>query len=176
MGRLILTSKKGYTNEDAVGNVINYLYRAATKEDPTEKILCFGGLGVSQEPDSMVAQITYVQMACRSPSTIGTRTFHEIFTFTPEEAELFRNRYDLLSRFTMESAYVYYSMGHQIAYAVHYGKVFGLHIHFAGNAVSFYDGSKWYNNEMKLKLMEREQYMNQILEHYMAESGKEIIL
>ena len=64
----------------------------------------------------------------------------------------------------MECSQIYYQMGHQAVFAVHWEQEKHCHIHFAVNSINFRNGRKWHTTLAEIK--QREGDFNEILCKY----------
>ena len=64
----------------------------------------------------------------------------------------------------MECCQVYFQIGHQAVFAVHWESEKRCHIHFAVNTINFQDGRKWHSSFPEIK--QREAIFNEILRKY----------
>ena len=72
----------------------------------------------------------------------------------------------------MECVGNFYSVGHQVVFAVHHtenecGVYKGVHIHFAVNKINFQTGNKWHTNNKES--YKREANFNLIIRSFMKE-------
>lgn len=176
MAILKACSKKRYTNDDAVERVVNYVLNGSGGDGCRDKVLLYDGLGLcTVDREHIIATFKSVQSKLRYSSTIGTRVYHEILTFTREEGSAL----SIMGRETMqmvaqECARIYYSMGHQVLYVVCRSYDNSVKIHFVVNTVNFTNGSKWYNNQSTVA--GREKWMNQILQKYLKTIANTIFM
>lgn len=153
MAMLITMNKGNYTNGDAVGNVVRYITRTRAMEDREKELIAWGGLGIStyQNPALAIEQFCRLQKIYRI-ETRGSRIFHEVLGITKEEFAKLGCDYGRVYQAAMECAQYYYSMGHQVVFAIHDAKDGcleknkGLHIHFVVNTINFMTGNKWHSN------------------------------
>lgn len=166
MGQLKACSKKYYNNEDAIENVVYYTLNTVREEDPTERTIFSSGLGVcSEDIQRAISEFKSIQRNCRYPSAIGTKIYHEYFTLSKDEGDVFYKEQESLFMFAAECASIFYNSGHQVIYIVRYGQVSGYQIHFLVNTVNYNTYLKWYRNTTTPH--EREELMNQMLQKYL---------
>lgn len=158
--------KKNYTNLDAVNNLIRYVTRTRENEDRAGDLIAFGAVGAdySHSVDDMIQQFLYVQNVNGINSRGGRRMYHEVFNLLDWEAERLANSPEWLWNVGMECSRIYYQMGHQAVFGVHWEPEKRCHIHFAVNTINFTDGRKWHTSMPEIK--EREAVFNEILRRY----------
>lgn len=150
MGR----EKGSYTNADAVENVIRYITRTRPEEDRANELIAWSGMGVGcyASPELVIEQFRTVQEVYGKETNGGRKIYHEILGFQEAEFERMWRDYNLVYQIAVECAKRYYSMGHQVVFAIHHalrdrqiGNK-GVHIHFAVNTVNFMTGKKWHTS------------------------------
>lgn len=90
--------------------------------------------------------------------------YHEVLNLKDCELERLGNDPEILWKVGMECCQVYYRMGHQAVFAVHWEPEKRCHIHFAVNSINFVDGRKWHSSLPEIK--QREAIFNEILRKY----------
>ncbi|MDE7019371.1 MAG: relaxase/mobilization nuclease domain-containing protein [Lachnospiraceae bacterium] len=157
---------KNYSNPDAVENLIRYVTRTREKESRGNDLLAYGAVGTDyfHSSDVMVRQFEYVQNVYGIKSRHGRRMYHEVLNLKDWEAERLDCALEWLWRVGMECCKVYYMMGHQAVFAVHWEAEKRCHIHFAVNSINFRDGRKWHSSLAEIK--QREMVFNDILRKY----------
>lgn len=147
MGVLKRMRSGEYSNSEAVSNVVHYILWDRSSEQDTSRLVSIGGCGVAyyDSPEMCILQMERVQYAYGITSRGGKRLLHEIYELTPQESALLMNDRKRLMELSFQMANYYYGQGHQVLYAVHEGNG-GYHIHFAVNAVNFWNGHKWRDN------------------------------
>ena len=90
--------------------------------------------------------------------------YHEVFNLWDWEAERLDSAEEWLWRVGMECCEVYYMMGHQAVFAVHWDPEKRCHIHFAVNTINFRDGRKWHSSMAEIE--QRGKIFNDILRKY----------
>lgn len=147
--------KKGnYMNENAVENVIRYITRTRKNEDRADELITWGGMGVGcyASPELVIEQFRAVQKVYGKNTDGGRRIYHETLGFREEEFERMWRDYGLVYQIAVECAKRYYSVGHQVVFAIHHAPKDGIvgnkgvHIHFVVNTVNFMTGKKWHTN------------------------------
>lgn len=162
-----------YVNKDAIENVIRYITRTRKNEDRGHELIDWGGMGVGcyASPELVIEQFHYVQNAYGKAD--GRKVYHEVLGFTEEEFDRMWRDYGLVYRIAMENASKYYSMGHQVVFAIHHApkdngsRNSGVHIHFVVNTVNFMNGKKWHTSFRQK--YSREQGFNQNMRDVIAE-------
>ena len=107
------------------------------------------GVGCYASPELAIEQFRAVQEVYGKKADGGRRIYHEVLGFTDEEFEQMWRDYGLVYQIAVECAKKYYSIGHQVVFAIHHaphnnhGRNSGVHIHFAVNTVNFMNGRKW---------------------------------
>lgn len=154
MAMLVVMGRErgSYTNEDAVENVIRYITRTRKNEDRADELIAWGAMGAAcyDTPELVIEQFRYVQ-GVYGMRERGRRIYHEVLGFREEEFERMWRDYGLVYQVAVECAEKYYSMGHQVVFAIHHapkdgeGVNKGIHIHFAVNTVNFLNGKKWHS-------------------------------
>lgn len=157
--------KKGsYINEDAVENVIRYITRTRKSEDREDELIAWGGMGVGcyGSPELVIEQFRAVQRAYGKETNSGRKIYHEVLGFMEDEFERMWRDYGLVYQIAEECAGRYYSMGHQVIFAIHHAPKDGqagnkgVHIHFVINAVNFMTGRKWHTSFRQSYTRERD--------------------
>lgn len=174
MAMLMMMRQGNYTNRDAVENVIRYITRTRRNEDRRNELIAWGGYGVGcyATPELIIEQFECVQNVYGMGIRGGRRMFHETLNIRKEEFEWLERDYGTIYRIAMKCAEYYYSVGHQVVFAVHYtenewGVNKGVHIHFAVNSVNFQTGNKWHTN--RRESYKREENFNLIIRSFMKE-------
>lgn len=152
-----------YSNSNAVGNLIRYITRTRENEDREKDLIAFGAVGACYyfHPDDIIKQFLFVQNGYAINSRGGKRMYHEVFNlYDCEAAEL---NYDRMQLFWlgMKCSQIYFKMGFQTVFAVHWEEGKHYHIHFAVNSINFTNGRKWHTSLEEIK--QREDIFNQIL-------------
>lgn len=154
MAMLMMMRYGNYTNDDAVEKVIRYITRTRKNEDRSNELIAWGGMGVGcyATPELVIEQFRRVQDTYGMNVKGGRRIFHETLGIRDEEFERMWRDYNLVYQIAMKCAEQYYSMGHQVVFAVHHapkdnrGGNKGVHIHFVVNTVNFITGRRWHTN------------------------------
>lgn len=136
--------RSNYSNPDAVRNLIRYITRTRENESRAQDLLAYGAVGAGYylHPDDIIQQFLYVQNAHGINSRGGKRMHHEVFNLYDSEAmELGNDPYQLWL-VGMKCCEVYYRMGFQAVFAVHWQQDKRYHFHFAINNISFVNGLK----------------------------------
>ena len=157
---------KNYSNEDAVENLLHYITRTRKNEWRKGDLINYGAVGADyfHSVDDMIQQFRYIQHIHGINTRRGRRMYHEVFNLKDCELERLAYAHDILWQVGMECCQVYYQMGHQAAFAVHWELEKRCHIHFAVNSISFMTGLKWHTSRPEIK--EREGIFNEILRKY----------
>lgn len=166
MGLLIMADKGTYKNINAVGNVIHYITRTRINETRRNELFGFGAMGVTtyMSPEEMIRQFCYVQNLYCINQRGGRRVYHEFYLLDEKEINCFGNNLEYLHRFAMDCCRVYFSLGFQVVYSIHYDYEKKMHIHFCVNTINYRNGKKWHDN--KASLEERNKYFIQLGEKY----------
>jgi uncharacterized surface anchored protein len=125
-----------YKNWDALGKVLNYMYRTGgdTENDLIES--CRGGYGVNMESvHSIESDMRLVKKVYEKEN--GRQLRHFSVNLSEEETESVGD----LNQLAMEIC-EYYSEAYQIVYAGH-SKDRCVHFHMCMNSVSYIDGKKY---------------------------------
>ncbi len=150
---MMMGRKKGsYMNADAVENVIRYITRTRQNEDRADELIAWSGMGVGcyASPELVIDQFHAVQDVYGIKAKGGRRIYHEVLGFREEEFERMWRNYGLIYQIAVECAKKYYSMGHQVVFAIHHAPKDGqmgnkgVHIHFVVNTINFMTGKKWH--------------------------------
>ena len=163
---------KNYSNEDAVENLLHYITRTRKNEWRKDDLINYGAAGADyfHSVDDMIQQFCYIQHIHGINTRHGRRMYHEVFSLKDCELERLAYAHDILWQVGMECCQVYYQMGHQAAFAVHWEPEKRCHIHFAVNSISFMTGLKWHTSRPEIK--EREGIFNEILrKHQIMATG-----
>lgn len=155
-----------YSNINAVENLIRYVTRTRNNEKRAKDLIVYGGAGVGYylSPEEMIRQFLYVQKANKIDLRNGRRAYHEIFCISDDEARSLHMSREELWNFGMECCQVFYMMGFQVVFAVHWEKEKRLHIHFVVNSINYRDGHKFHTNFAEKE--QREEIFNQILQNH----------
>ncbi len=156
--------KKGnYTNDDAVENLIRYVTRTRENESRGGDLIAYGAVGAGYylSPENIIRQFLYVQKANKIDIRKGRRMYHEVFNLCDCEVEPFYMGWEQLWHVGMDCCRIYYQMGFQAVFAIHWEQGKRYHFHFAINSISFLDGRKWHTSIPEIK--QREMIFNQIL-------------
>lgn len=159
-----LYKSNNYTNKEAVKNLIRYITRTRSNENRAGDLVCYGaaGAGYYYSPEDIIQQFLYVQHGYKIESRKGKRMYHEVFNFLDYEVSLFRGDWLQLWIIGMRCCQVYYQIGFQSVFALHYEPGKRFHYHFAVNSINFLDGRKWHTTFEEVR--QRESIFNQILD------------
>lgn len=152
-----------YSNLDAVNNVLRYITRTRHDEDRANELLRYGAAGVAYylTIDDIIQQFLFVQNTFRINQRGGRRMYHEVYNLLDEEVEKLNYNPQELWLLGMECSQVYYQMGFQVVFAIHWDNGKHYHLHFAVNSISYITGHKWHTTIPETK--QRETIFNQIL-------------
>lgn len=152
-----------YTNKNAVNNLIRYITRTRANEDRTGDLVCYGaaGAGYYCSPEDIIRQFLYVQHVYGIERKKGRRMYHEVFNLLDCEISPFYGDCMPLWIVGMKCCQVYYQMGFQAVFALHYEPGKRFHYHFAVNSINFLNGRKWHTSLEEIG--QREWIFNQIL-------------
>ncbi len=155
--------RANYSNAKAVENVIRYITRSRINETRRQDLISYGGLGINcfGRPEEIINQFLYVQHVYNIEARKGRRLYHEVFLLSDEEYCRLCQDMDQVNALAIELCNVYYQMGHQVVYAIHYEENKHLHIHFVFNSINVVTGKKWH--EYKHDVARRERLFNEIL-------------
>ena len=155
-----------YSNPDAVENLIRYATRRRKDEERGKDLITYGAVGTDyfHSSDVMIQQFEYVQKVYGINSRCGRRMYHEVFNLMDWEVERLDSASEWLWRVGMECCEVYYLMGHQAVFAVHWEQEKRCHIHFVVNTINFENGRKWHSSKLEIK--QRGVIFNEILRKY----------
>lgn len=155
--------RSNYSNPDAVRNLIRYITRTRENETRAQDLLTYGavGAGCYLHPDEIIQQFLYVQNAHGINRRGGCRMYHEVFNL--HDSEAMELRYDPVQfwQVGMKCCQIYYRMGFQTAFAVHWEPNKHYHFHFAVNSISFIDGHKW-RTSLSLKELDQRERISQL--------------
>lgn len=162
-GSFIHYKRNNYSNPDAVENLIHYITRTRVNEDRAQDLLAYGaaGAGYYLHPDDMIQQFLYVQNIYGINRRGGKRMYHEVFNLYDCEAIELNCDPIQLGQVGMECCQIYFQMGFQAVFAVHWEAGKRYHFHFAVNSINFIDGRKWHTSIPEIQ--QREKIFNQIL-------------
>ncbi len=168
---------RNYSNKDAVEKVLRYITRTREGEDREENLINYGAAGADyfHSVDNMIQQFCYVQHVYGINSRGGRRMYHEVLNLKDCELERLGRDPKMLWQVGMECCQVYFQMGHQAVFAVHWEPEKRCHIHFAVNTINFQNGRKWHTALPEIK--QREGIFNEILCKYqiMATGAIEVL-
>ena len=185
MGYLKITEKNkkcpffdNYSTKQEVEWLIKYITRTKENGNAEDLMMC-GAFGVPYgvDSDQIIKIFLTEQYFFNGEGDIGPRLFHEIFWLTEEETQIIMQsiKWEYLIYYLAEhAAYVYFSKGFQVVYAVHLkgrGDKQKLHIHFAVNTVNFFTGHKFHTGINKDQDA-REYAMNMELYNVIIESNR----
>lgn len=159
--------KKGnYTNEDAVEKVLHYVTRTRENEERGSDLINYGAVGADyfHSVDNMIQQFCYVQHIYGIDSRGGRRMYHEVLNLEDGEVERLGRNPDVLWQVGMECCQIYFQMGHQAVFAVHWEPEKRCHIHFVVNTINFQNGMKWHTSISEIRL--RGDLFNEILRRH----------
>lgn len=162
-GNNIRYKNRNYSNEDAVENLLHYVTRTRENEDRKDDLINYGAVGADyiHSVDDMIQQFRYIQYIHGINTRCGRRMYHEVFNLKDCELERLAYAPEILWQIGMECCQVYYQMGHQAVFGVHWEPEKRCHIHFAVNSINFIDGRKWHTSMPEIK--GREAVFNEIL-------------
>lgn len=167
--------KRGnYTNDDAVENLIRYITRTRENEGRGGDLIAYGaaGAGFCLQPDDIIRQFLYVQRANKIDTRKGRRMYHEVFNLCDCEVWPFYMGWEQFWHVGMDCCRIYYQMGFQAVFAIHWEPGKHYHFHFAVNSISFMDGRKWHTSLAEIK--QREIVFNQILVNRQRIASREV--
>lgn len=158
--------KRNYSNPDAVEKLIRYVTRTRENEYRENDLITYGAVGADyfHSSDAMIQQFEYVQNVYGINYRGGRRMYHEVLNLLDWEAERLDSASEWLWRVGMECCEVYFKMGHQAVFAVHWDPEKRCHIHFAVNTINFMDGRKWHSSMAEIE--QRGMIFNHILHKY----------
>lgn len=155
--------KDNFSNQKAVENLIRYVTRTRKDEMPGREWVLYDAVGAINvaSVDDIIQQFLFVQHAYGIEKRGGRRMYHEVFNLMDEEVAELGFSLQRFWQLGMGCAQIYYGMGFQVVFAVHweYGKHF--HIHFAVNGISYINGHKWHTSLNEIH--QREELFNRIL-------------
>lgn len=137
---IIVMKTGGYKNEDAIDNLIHYMY--------SSHYFCRGDayMVFNSSPDYIIQGFKMIQEHFRE--TDKKRVQHIIIGFSKiEEIK------EGMAWCIAESAITYIGNRFQCCYAIHHGSKDDpdyIHIHLAINPVSWLDGNRYYENDQNL--------------------------
>lgn len=163
-----------YTNIDAVENMIHYVTRSRTNEQRAGDLIGYGAVGVGYylTPDDMIRQFLYVQNIYGIGRRRGKRMHHETFNLCDQDVLDLQLTPEELCEIGRECSQVFYRMGYQVVFAVHWEAEKGFHIHFAVNSISSINGHKFRTNQEERE--KRTVIYNQILQNHRFRTGGSI--
>lgn len=140
--------KRNYTNEDAVENLIRYVTRTRVDEDRAGDLITYGAVGADyfHSVENIIQQFQYVQKKYGIDYREGRRMHHEVFNLNDIEAERINFDLEQFWQIGLECSQIYYHMGHQVVFGVHWEEGKRYHIHFAVNSINFINGRKWHTS------------------------------
>lgn len=161
-----------FNNVDAVENLIHYVTRTRENEDRAGDLITCGaaGAGYYQTAEDMIQQFKYVQNTYRINSRKGRRMYHEVLNLLDIEAAWLNYDPFWFWKVGIECCQVYFQLGFQAVFAVHYEESKHYHFHFAVNSISYVDGRKWHTSFLEKN--ERESIFNGILNMNQVMAGR----
>ncbi len=179
MAMLMMMKRGNYENSDAIEKVIRYVTRTRVNENRADELISWGGRGAGcyATPELVIEQFHYIQSTYGIQARGGRRLFHETFNITAEEFDQLNRDYGIVCRIAAECAEFYFSLGHQVVFAVHYSENRrtvnkGLHIHFVINAINYRTGKKWHTHFNES--FRRERDFNMIMRKFMQQDELEL--
>lgn len=165
-GNNIYYKDQNYSNEDAVENLLHYITRTRENEDRKDDLINYGAVGADyfHSVDDMIQQFRYIQHIHGINTRRGRRMYHEVLNLKDCELKRLGRNPEMLWQVGMECCQVYYQMGHQAVFAVHWEPKKRCHVHFAVNTINFLSGRKWHTTLPEIK--QREGIFNEILRRY----------
>ncbi len=165
-GNQVHYKNQNYSNTDAVANLLHYVTRTRENEDRGNDLISYGAAGADyfHSVDFMVQQFCYVQYIHGINTRRGRRMYHEVLNLMDCEYERLDRDPQRLWWVGMECCQIYYQMGHQVVFAVHWEPEKRCHIHFAVNSINFITGLKWHTKLPEIK--EREGIFNEVLRRH----------
>lgn len=164
---------RNYTNPKAVEYLIRYITRTRYNEGRGGDLVTSGAVGAVNylSVGDTIRQFLYVQNAYGINSRKGRRMYHEVFNLRSDETNPLENYPGHFWEIGMECCQVYYRMGFQSVFALHWEEGGRYHFHFAVNSINYMDGHKWHTSLNEIK--QREGVFNQIVEkHLRMVSGR----
>jgi len=161
-----------FNNVDAVENLIHYVTRTRENEDRADDLITCGaaGAGYYQTAEDMIQQFKYVQNTYRINSRKGRRMYHEVLNLLDNEAAWLNYDPFWFWKVGIEDCQIYFQLGFQAVFAVHYEESKHYHFHFAVNSISFIDGRKWHTSFLEKN--QRESIFNDILNMNQIMAGR----
>ena len=165
MGMLYVIRGK-YENENVIENVIRYVTRSSVRENRRSNLIAYGGLGVRTfgSIEDIIFQMQIVQEIFNIKGRKGKRLLHETFNIMDIEFEEMGKDFGKVYALAYDCCQYYYSLGHQVVFAVHYEQDKRVHIHFVVNTINFFNGLKFHN--FISDAQRREHTFNQNMKHY----------
>ena len=99
--------------------------------------------------------------------------YHEVLSLLDYEAEWLNFDPVWFWHVGIECCQVYFQMGFQAVFAVHYEESKHYHFHFAVNSISFIDGRKWHTSFPEKN--QRESIFNEILNRNQIMAGRKAV-
>ncbi len=159
-GLFINRAGKGrYQKPGDIEQVIRYVLRERSDEGRRSELISWGAFGLPEweSAEGIIKAFSDVQSCYRRKDRFGRRLDHEIYNFTPSEAETLRCKSPLaLEKAARKMAGVIYSEGYCVIYGIHQEDEGGVHVHFVVNTVSWRTGRKRHEN------MERTRFHGQL--------------
>lgn len=155
--------KNNYSNRKAVEKLIRYVTRTRRDEGQGHDLLLYDVVGAINvaSVDDIIQQFLFVQHVYGIEQRGGKRMYHEVFNLMDEEVDLLGHSIQRLWQLGMGCAQIYFGMGFQVVFAVHWELGKRYHLHFAVNSISFINGRKWHTSLPEIH--QREEMFNRIL-------------
>jgi hypothetical protein len=138
-------STHNYSNKNAVKYLIEYITRSRPNENRKGDLIGYGAAGIplNISPQQMISVIENTQKNTYMKAEVkGPRMSHIVFNFTESEMAMMCYDYGLLWSFAEECTQLFYNIGFQVVFAIHYDPGKRYHIHFAVSTVNFLTGKK----------------------------------
>lgn len=185
-----------FNNVDAVENLIHYVTRTRENEYRAGDLITCGATGAGyyqtvedtihiasqsspsriscyQRAEYMIQQFKYVQNTYRINSRKGRRMYHEVLNLLDIEAAWLNYDPFWFWKVGIECCQIYFQLGFQAVFAVHYEESKHYHFHFAVNSISYVDGRKWHTSFLEKN--ERESIFNGILNMNQVMAGRKAL-
>ena len=161
-----------FNNVDAVENLIHYVTRTRKNENRVGDLITCGavGAGCYQTAEDLIQQFKYVQNTYKINSRKGRRMYHEVLNLFDYEASWLNCDPIWFWNVGIGCCQIYFQMGFQAVFAVHYEESKHYHFHFAVNSISFIDGRKWHTSFLEKN--QRESIFNGILNMNQVMAGR----
>lgn len=147
-----------YTNPDAVENVIRYVTRTRLNEQRAKELIAIGGKGIyyNLPVERIISQFLATQEVFNINQRGGRRIVHEIISLSDQDFANLNYDYRHVYLHAEAICEYYFSLGHQVLFAIHHDPEKKVHIHFVVNSINYTNGKKYHSSKQDLQARKEE--------------------